>query len=149
MTIIEIAEYIKSNYPNSCIAYNYDHINIAKEYADAEDLLAEDVIKFFYYEVLGCCGCGDPGSTLDVIRQTLWIQSKYRRWGEKEVAYESSLDLILTKPEHYGAVQFVLYILDDKGFIDHGSCITSAWLTQLGEMFLYALDYAAMNGVEI
>ena len=37
-------------------------------------------------------------------------------------------------------IQFVLYMLDSAGFLEHGSGIWGAWLTDLGRMFLYVLN---------
>lgn len=39
-----------------------------------------------------------------------------------------------------GLLQFMAYILDDRGFTEHGSSIGGCWLTEKGEMFLTVLD---------
>lgn len=37
-------------------------------------------------------------------------------------------------------IDFVLYILNDKGFLEHGSSIGGSWLTDKGKLFLYLLE---------
>lgn len=34
-------------------------------------------------------------------------------------------------------LSFMVYILDDKGLIDHGSSISGSYITDLGRVFLY------------
>ena len=41
---------------------------------------------------------------------------------------------------HYGVLQFVLYMLDAKGIVEHGGGISSCWLTKLGKMYLTVLN---------
>ena len=63
MDIAYITDYIIKNYPDSCVANNYDNI----PYVELEEL--ED---FFYYEKLKWCGCGDPDTAKITIRDFLW-----------------------------------------------------------------------------
>lgn len=72
---------------------------------------------------LGICGCGRP-----------------------EEAYKAVHEM-LKRSETYNAIEpdephvlFMAYTLDNLGFLEHGSSIYSAWLTDKGKDLLAALD---------
>ena len=52
---------------------------------------------------------------------------------------------IIDNTNYDGLIQFVLYMLDSAGFLEHGSGIWGAWLTDLGRMFLYVLNNSDLD----
>ena len=90
------------------------------------------------FKDLGLCGCGDPDAVLDMLEYFLsrhylsGHEDNYIfTWEEKEIfAKEHSTELLL----------FLLYILNDKGFLDHGSSVMGSWITEKGERFLELLQ---------
>ena len=90
------------------------------------------------------CGCGCPEDTHELIRKILIIRSE---WQDKKISYEEvikrykdDLDLDNRNVNHYGALQFILYMLDAYGIVEHGSSIGGCWLTDLGERYLTVLN---------
>lgn len=146
MNIKEIAKYIIENYPDSCLAHNLH--GILDYYY--EKLLYEECLNFFLYEKLGICGCGSPWVTANVIKDLLNILYKYetarnRDWQEayddKMSSIKSLCGVVIENNNNYdGLVQFMMYMLDDKGFLEHGTGIGGAWLTNEGKMFLHVLN---------
>jgi hypothetical protein len=132
----EIASYIILKYKDSCLAYNGYEEGI------------NDLIKFFYFEKLKWCGCGDPEIALIEIKDYLNIIYKYeidnndhnisyfnhqedvrKRFGVNSI-YDNPLLLCLA------------YSLDAAGFTEHGSSIGHPWMTEEGLMFLKLLNEA-------
>lgn len=145
MNVQKIKDYIIKKYPDSCLAYNYTSY---EDYYDKfEDSLIEECVKFFYYEKLNWCGCGDPVTTKKVVRDFLRIlnaiyiantndfQFKYQttrklmmaRFGVESV-YDNELLLCLA------------YTMDAAGFTEHESSIGGAWISEEGLMFLWLLE---------
>lgn len=116
MDINTIKDYIIKKYPDSSLAYNYNR----NYYCDEE--LMEGCENFFYYEKLRWCGCGDPDSAKEVVKEYLQAV-KARR-------VDVNNDLVLC----------LAYTMDAAGLTDHGSSICGAWLTDEGEMFLWLLE---------
>lgn len=54
--------------------------------------------------------------------------------------YKTELNIDDQDDIQWGLLQFMAYILDDRGFTEHGSSIGGCWLTEKGEMFLTVLD---------
>ena len=140
-------KYIINTYPDGCAAYNwiqccYNEIladkRLPKEY-EVEDIL-EDCLKEFHYEDLGLCGCGCPEETYEVIRKILNIQSSNAKWEIKQQQFSELCNADMDNVNYSGLIQFVLYVLDDKGFLEHGSSISSAWLTEKGKIYLDLLN---------
>lgn len=140
-------KYIINTYPDGCAAYNwtqgsYNEIltnkRLPEEY-EIEDIV-EDCLKEFHYEDLGLCGCGCPEETYEVIRKILNIQSSDEKWETKQKQFSELCNVDMDNENYSGLIQFVLYILDDKGFLEHGSSISSAWLTEKGKIYLDLLN---------
>jgi hypothetical protein len=152
--IIDIANYIIENNPDCCMAYNYKGYTFTES---DEDMLTEECVKFFLYEQLDICGCGSPWDTAKVIRDFLTILNKYeiinrenkdsknfdhrKLYDEKWLEINSLCGIHITENDnYYGLIQFLMYVLDTKGFLEHGSGIGGAWMTDEGRMLLYVLS---------
>lgn len=86
----------------------------------------------YHYDLLGMCGCGDPTSSYNFLRSALkcFDQSDATRSVDRLAA------LVKKDP---GLVAHVLaHILDDKGLLEHGSSVNSAWLTDSGNLIVNA-----------
>ena len=143
MRLSEIAEYIVDNYPYCCLASNHDFIKGCREDWYEESLI-DSLMDFFSFELIDMCGCGCPEDTHELIRKILTIRSE---WQDKKISYEeiknrykNDLDLDDSNNNHYGALQFIFYILDGCGIIEHGSNIGGCWLTDLGKKYLTVLN---------
>lgn len=147
MNPTDIVNYIGSEYTNSCIAANgYSNLNAV----DA----ANESLKFFIYEKLGICGCGSPEDTLLVIRDLLDIIYEYSQLEFSENNYEekwhklnSLSGTLLNTNKWNGILQFILYILDDRGFLEHGGSIGGAWLSAEGIMLRNLLHSVNMDEI--
>ena len=139
MTIFEIARFVCERYPNSCIA-----ANVGVNYVDRYDkeLLIEMLVEFFSYDILNLCGCGIPENTWEVIHHILSIRLLAREMDYSEIKkmYKDELHLDADDDLQHGSLQFILYILDDCGLVEHGSSVGGCWLTELGKMYLTVLD---------
>lgn len=149
MDINEIANYIINNHHDCCLAYNSG----GKLDTYYEDTLYEECLKFFTYEQLGICGCGRPEDTINVIKDLLNILDKYEKirddktvdfhqtYEDKWKDLNSLCGVHIKDNDNYdGMLQFMMYVLDDKGFLEHGSGISGAWLSNEGKMLLYVLN---------
>lgn len=151
-----IVKYIIEKYPDSYLSCNYDYDYIDK--ADDEFLL-DECKDFFFYEILDTCGCGRPDDTESVIKDILNIINDYlnvlenRNDDKINLAYDKKIKRlnnlcgveIENNTNYDGLIQFVLYMLDSAGFLEHGSSIGGAWLTDLGRMFLYVLNNVELD----
>lgn len=143
MRLSEIAEFIVEKYPNCCMAINnvVDKGNREDWY---EEYLIDNLMDFFSYEVMDICPSGSPQYTNDMIRKILNIRKdsfeKHMYIDEIHNRYEKELHLNALDLFHYGALQFILYILDSKGIVEYGSSVNMGWLTELGEMYLVVLN---------
>jgi len=99
----------------------------------------DKVIKFYWFEKLGWCGCGTPDDAAKTIFKLLDAVKEQELEGRKAKlteyfgvgsVYDNDLLLCLS------------YELDRAGFTDHGSSIGWAWLTEDGEYFRWALKEA-------
>ena len=143
MKLSEIAEYIIEKYPDSCIASNNEIIKGNRE-DWCEESLINPLMDFFSFEWMDMCGCGVPEDTHEIIRKILIIRKdrfekdiKYEKIQER---YKDELHLNTKDSLQYGALQFILYILDARQIVEHGSSIGGCWLTELGEMYLAVLN---------
>ena len=143
MRLSEIAEFVVEKYRDCCMAVN----NVVSKGCREEwyeEYLIDPLMDFFLFELLDMCGCGCPENTHAWIRKILTIRSE---WQDKKISYEeiknrykNDLDLDDSNNNHYGALQFILYILDAYGIVEHGSSIGGCWLTDLGKMYLTVLN---------
>ena len=146
-----VANYIIENYPDSCLASNSHYNN--------SNSLLDDCKDFFFYEILNTCGCGRPDDTASVIKDILNIINDYynetQNYNREEIniAHDKKIKRlnslcgveIKDNTNYNGLIQFVLYMLDHAGFLEHGSSIGGAWLTDLGRMFLYFLNSVELD----
>lgn len=127
----KIADYIKEHYPDSCIAYN-DRENNMSGYE-----LVEEIADFFSYEIIKLCGCGCPEDTIISIRDYLQIVNDKRN-EEWEAIKNNFLEKFGVETVYDNPLlQFMAYMLDDKGLTEHGTSIGGNWITDLGKMCLY------------
>lgn len=139
-------KYIINTYPDGCAAYNwlqgcYNEILTDKRLPEEYEIryIVEDCLSEFNDD-LGLCGCGSPEETYEVIRRILNIQSSNANWGTRQRQFSEICNADIDNENYNGLIQFVLYILDDKGFLEHGSSIGGAWLTKKGEIYLDLLN---------
>lgn len=136
-TVEYVKDYVIKNYPDSCAAYNF-------EYGCCVDGEVVELLQCFAYEILDLCGCGRPEDTWEVIRRVLHARliafSDHMSYDDICAVYNDSLGLDFKNNKiDSGIVCFILYILDSKGFTQHGSSIYGCWLTELGKMYLAML----------
>ena len=107
-----------------------------------EESLIDSLMDFFSYEIVGMCGCGCPGDSCEVIRQILNIRNDANNLEYEQIQQRYKDDLHLDTKDllQYGTLQFVLYMLDECGLLEHGSSINGCWLTDLGKMYLTVLN---------
>lgn len=135
----EISNYITRKYPDCCLAYNIKNHDYYKEE------LIEECEKFFYYEKLNWCGCGDPETAKKVIRDFLRILYDYKKEDNANIAYHRKCKNF---KERFGVdnvydnelLLCLAYTLDAAEFTEHGSSIGGAWTTDEGDMFLWLLN---------
>lgn len=143
MRLSEIAENIVKYHPDCCMAKNYEIINGCREDWYEESLI-EPLMSYWMYEDLDLCGCGRPEYTYEVIRKFLYIRQDWREnkleYTEVLNRYKRDLHVDGNDNNQFGLLQFMMYILDEHEFIEHGSSITGCWLTEKGEMLLVTLD---------
>lgn len=140
----EIAEYIVEKYPNCRMVLNND-VQLGCRDAEYEEGLITPLMDFFSNELVGLCGCGCPEQTTEMIRKVLYVryQAKERdlQYPLVKLKYKDEVHIDDDDDELQGGMlQFVLYMLDNKGLLEHGGNIWNCWLTELGEMYLVVLD---------
>lgn len=89
--------------------------------------------------MLGFCGCGMPKTAARYVRDTLRHIERlkildhkagdYTRWAAEETALHGST----------GAAYFTYYVLDAKGYLEHGGAVPG-WLTGKGRELLDYLN---------
>lgn len=140
----EIMDFVLKEYPNGCAASNWrNHEYIPKDFEI--DQYLEDCFKEFIYEDLDLCGCGSPECTYKILQLVL---QAHKLSHELENGYEAKKQILnnicgidMNENSNYlGLIQFVEYILDSYEFMEHGSGIGGAWLTEKGKIFLEVLD---------
>ena len=130
MNVTDIKDYIIAHYPDSCLAYNYTD-------SYSEEQLIEVCEEFFYYEKLKWCGCGDPDTAKQIVKNYLTAiknrrmdnSESLRKYFNVRSVYDNDLLLCLA------------YTIDAAEFTEHGTSIGGAWLTDTGEMFLWLLNH--------
>ena len=141
MLLSEIAEIIVASYPACRIAKDVVHGCREESY---ETSLIDILMDFFSFEIINMCGCGSPSDTNNMIRKILIIHSEFHdkkiNYKTVDERYKKDLDLDINNENHYGVLQFILYMLDSCEILAHGSSINSAWLTELGQMYLTVLN---------
>lgn len=137
MNLQEIAEWVIKEHPDSLFSSNYS--DFYKHMENWE--LTKELRDFFCGEIIGMCRCGIPEETYSTITSYLDLINKRTN---KDLDFDKfSVELKKLFGCEYisdnGLLQFMAYILDDKGFTDHGSSINACCITNIGEMLLFVL----------
>lgn len=83
------------------------------------------------------CGCGEPDSTLFKVLDALNLCALEGTEARKTFTQEKfGVDYVSDD----GLVQLLFYVLDDKGFIQHGGGVGYSWLTDAGKVFRALLN---------
>lgn len=137
MTLKEITDYCKENFPDSCLAYNYPENVSEGEY------LLKELHDFFAFEIIGLCGCGSKEASEVDIRNILRVCSEEPASPQRKKAlqdyfgvnsiYDSSL------------LQFMVYILNHVDLLEHGTSIGGSWITEFGKMCLYTFEHLELD----
>lgn len=105
-------------------------------YEDSNAYYYKDGIEFIQGGLLGFCGCGDPESNLNYLREVLSyidLRVGFRTSEEKLKEIKAALF-----PEER-AMDFIFYVLDEMGLVEHGSCLPG-WLSPKGRELLEDLE---------
>lgn len=138
MTLIEIAEFIIKNYPDTTLEHNEAIEDFKKGYI-SEDSFLDAIMSTFSYEIVGLCGCGEPRYSLYVMRELLvnYSQVWENRKSEKEL-----IGVDLDSNKHiYGLFQYMLYALNELEFLEHGFSVFSSRVSEKGKVMLELLNY--------
>lgn len=106
----------------------------------------DDVLSHLYVifydnaQGLGLCGCGNPESAYDLVRDLLGLMPLYEdtRWKVAE-------SLTGNVP---GAHHIILGAMERAELIEHGSSLHGAWLTPKGEWCLAAMQTAEFDDLD-
>lgn len=105
----------------------------------------DDEYADYYMHKLDFCGCGCPQVALDAVAKILFT---LKEWSMFTYSYERKAkrfedwfgcDARDFDSPACGLLLSVLYMLDDKGFTEHGSSIFGCWLTEDGERLLWSI----------
>ena len=83
---------------------------------------------------LGICGCGNPEDAYKAVHEIMLLIREIKEAPSKDL-YSKYSDLT---DNPYALT--VLYMLDDREFLEHGTSIHGCWLTTKGTQLLEALD---------
>ena len=83
---------------------------------------------------LGICGCGNPEDAYKAVHEIMLLIREIKEAPSKDL-YSKYSDLT---DNPYALT--VLYMLDDREFLEHGTSIHGCWLTTKGKQLLEALD---------
>lgn len=123
MKINEIAKYIIENYPDSNAALNLNGLVCDWE----KEFFIDELMDFFNCNILGNCGCGCPELTSDAIRKVLLVQNCLHSDKSHDDFKKYKLEMLGENNEfNDGLIQFMMYQLDDKEILKHGSSIGGA-----------------------
>ena len=86
---------------------------------------------------LGICGCGLPSEAYERVYDML-VRARNRE------------SLIVVSDDHRdcGFQYFMAYVLDDRGFIDHGFSIENAWITPKGKAAIEFIELIRSHDYE-
>jgi hypothetical protein len=96
--------------------------------------------SYLQQEFLDFYGCGSPDAAMVFIRDVLSLIKNGNGWGNPEI--EALLP-------NEGIYHFVFYVLDHKGFIEHGTSIGGSWITDKGKELLVDIEWCIENEKDI
>lgn len=82
---------------------------------------------------LNICGCGNPKMVYRLIHVVM-----------KDILKSSSVKV----GDYVGYYDYMIYQLNEQGFLEHGSSIYGSWVTEKGEKLIEALDEMAKYDYE-
>jgi len=132
--LLEIADYFINIKVDTCMSWNYAGRDIEEEIKNNREKVISN-IKDEFVHLLGICSCGNPELVLEGIYNLLiLIRDKYKitKAGEK---YEELIGIGDDRKVNWLYLA-ILYLLDDKGFTDHGTGIYGCWIDKLGKYYL-------------
>lgn len=138
MNANNIVKHIIENFPSCCLEYNCKN-NSCNEV----EMLNE--CRDFFRDKIGICGCGNPDSVENKISKLLTIIDQFSQAKNYDQAYKQKEQSLI---ENFGVdsicsndlLLFMVYVLNDKKILEHGSSIEGSWLTDFGKMYLYILN---------
>jgi len=92
-------------------------------------------VHSLYYEVMKFCGCGNPQSVLEQLRDVLeWTDGGYdREWKEQDDGFRRLIG------DNETTILMYKYWLCMHNWTEHGGNITYSWLTPEGDEVLALL----------
>ena len=133
MDLLHVFQYIKTKYPNSSLAINYEGID-----DPGVELMAEACMDFFFgFNKLNWCGCGHPHTAYVAVSKLLYWYQDTRKLDNRLQILADSFNI---EDCNNGLLLCLMYILDAAGFTEHGSSIYGAWLTDEGKMLFLVLQ---------
>lgn len=133
----EIRDFVVKKFPDCCLAHNYDHYTFDKDY----DLpvLAENLNDFFWTEYMNLCNCGMPYIAQEQIKKYLEIIKNVSDAKGNNSSEEMKAVFNVEYVYDAALLLFLAHVLDSYEFTSHGSSIGSAFITDLGRMYLDVL----------
>lgn len=99
------------------------------EFYDKENCYYTCLKDALWCGIFGFCTCGNPDYEIERIIHVLEILKNRTDEAYAELCEESN------------GYQIYLYLLDERGFTEHGFSIYGSWLTPKGEALYVALKY--------
>lgn len=131
--LLEIAKYF-INIKDNCMSWNYMDIDIEEEIKNNREKVISDIKEEFTH-LLGICGCGNPELVLEGIYNLLILIRDKSKVTKAEEKYEELIGIGDDRKVNWLYLA-ILYLLDDKGFTDHGTGIYGCWIDKLGKYYL-------------
>ena len=141
--LLKIAKYF-IEIKDTCMSWNYMGKNIEEEIKNNREKVISD-IKDEFSALLGICGCGNPELVFEGIYNLLVVirdKSEYTNNGlseeetnKAEEKYKELIGIGDNRKVNWTYLA-ILYLLDDKGFTEHGTGIYGCWINKLGEYYL-------------
>ena len=98
----------------------------------------EDIEEKFdklYYEDLGMCGCGHVEDLQQFLVDLMIIQNGYKA-GDFSYDEKAKSVKLLIQDNHEYAFEFILHVLNNAEFLEHGTSVGGSWLTDKGKSFI-------------
>ena len=99
------------------------------EFYDNQGCWHECMKDAIWCGIFGFCSCGNPDYEIERVEHVLEMLKNRTDEVQSELCDESN------------GYQIYLYLLDEKGFTEHGTSIYGSWLTEKGDALYAALQY--------